>query len=744
MEFVFAKLSGGRENSAHIENNGSEGAIKLIQYETMMSMVQTFESNTLDKKKGIKDRRITRSGAVGGPGTSAGLNFQVDFAILHALEAISQLFADPLEARQISMEPRVVTGDGNVTCWDVRLSHPERVVEVKLKPKRVEIMEWLGRVEIGMQEDANCRFELFYGRGASPILSAIESLCRIAKEADGNVGRFENLFDLELSPDIEAVMGHLKAKPHVSLLRVRVTPIDQQSLEREIQFSIRHLVCEPDRTRLYDFLFTKFHKGIEQRATYHVRELIKEAHEAQIELFAPPAVLPRHRSPVVSSAIYILQHCETGLPAEVLAAGIDCTIQEIEDSLSEHVGAGGLTSDEGCWAAHPIRPLIAHHDTDLRLIGKALSQLLEFIGANKKSTLGWCQVPNAIALAKVCQSEDSELVSALFWKLDKLLKRTGNKRLVLEVANISLKAARRLPRTEAKSKGKAVALICGRSWVFQRTNRLPEARAAGEKSLKLGKDIGWCRNTAFCLKCLGRLFRMEAELHRQDEEEFKKLLDLSIDHLERAISTFPQATELSEADRDAEVGDCQSLLSRSYCVAGDLVQADASAREAIDRLTDDTSKDYADLQILLGDLTYAKNGIDAAVRFYDEAIRAAGTSDAEKSEISARAYLQKGRVTKSRSGLDRAAEIWTKLEEDELADDARWRSMQLAGRVPSAAEQVLKDEDPSVRVETIRLHETRLEGLAKSLGRRSEPGRDYWKELLPQARKNMAIRHVEW
>ena len=468
-------------------------------------MVQTFESNTLGNKKNIKDRRITPSGAVGGPGTGAGLNFQVDVAIFHALEAISRALADPLEDLQISMEPRVVTGDGNVTCWDVRVSHPEGVTEAKLKPKRADIMEWLERVEIGTQQDSDCEFELFYGRGAAPILSAIERLCRIAKEANGNACRFKDLLDLERNSDIEAVLGPLKAEPHVSLLRVRVTPIDPQRLKRDIQFRMRLLVCEPNRPRLYDFLFTKFHKGIEQRATYHVRDLINEAKYARIEFFTPPAFLPQHLAPVVSSAIYILQHCETGLPTEVLAAGIDCTIREIEDSLSQHVGASGLTKDEGCWAIGPIRPLLVHNN-GLRLIGKTLGQLLEFIETNRKSALGWCQVPNAIALAKVCESEDSELVSALFWKLDKLLKRTGNKQLVLEVANISLTAARRLPRTEAKCKGEAVALICGRTWVFQRIKRLAEARADGEKSLQLGEAIDWYRNTAFCLKCLGRLF----------------------------------------------------------------------------------------------------------------------------------------------------------------------------------------------------------------------------------------------
>ena len=697
----------------------------------------------MGNKKAIKDRRRTPSGAVGGPGTGSGLNFQVDFAIRQALEAISQALADPIEDFQISMEPRVVTPDGHVTSWDVRLPHPERVTEVKLRPSRADIVEWLDRVELGTQQDAGLRFELSYGRGASSLVTAIENLCRIAKEADGNIDRFKDLVALEHSSSIEAVLQCLRTQPHVSLLRVRVAPIDPESLEREIQFRLRYLVREPNRTRLYEFLFAKFHRAIEQRATYHVRALIKEINAAQIEFFAPPTSLSQHIAPVVSSAIYILQHCETALPAEVLAAGIDCTEQEIDDSLSTHIGAGGLSTDEGCWEIGQIRPLLVQ-DNGLRLIAKALCQLLEFIGTHRKSALGWRQVPNAIALAKVCQSEDHELVSALFWKLDKLLKRTGNKQLVLEVANISLAAARRLPRTEAKTKGEAVALICGRAWVFQRIGRLAEARADGERSLQLGESIEWWRNTAFCLKCLGRLFRMEAEQHRRNGAEFRESLGSSIHYLEHASDSFLKATELSDAERRAEVGDCQSLLGRTYLVAGDLLKAKAAARKAIDLITNVTSKDYADLQILLGELTYAERDTDAAVSFYNAAITAAGTGDAERSEIAARALFQRGRAAKSGGSFDRAAEIWETLEEDEPADQARWHSMLLGGRVPSVAQRVLKEEAASVRVETIRLYEAELAGLASSRGRRSEPAEGYWRELLPDARKNVAVRHIEW
>ena len=697
----------------------------------------------MPNKKQSKDRRPTLSGAVGGPGTGSGLSFQVDFAIRHALEAISQALADPIEDFLISMEPRVVTGERTATCWDVRLSHPDRVAEVKLKPNRTDIEEWLDRVDLGARQSTDLKFELAYGRGASSLIAAIESLCRIAKEADGSLDTFQARVALERSATIEAVLGRLTTAPHASLLRVRVRPIDPESLEQDIQFRLRYMVRAQDRPHLYEFLVAKFHEGIKRRATYRVRDLIDEGRDAGIEFFAPPPSLPQHVPPIVSRAVYVLQHCEDALPAEVLAAGIDCTRTAVDESLAQHIGAGGLTDDDGCWKIGETTSPVAQSN-GAHLVATALRHLLEFIETHKKTPLGWRQVSNAIALAKACQSEDPELVSTLFWKLDKLLKRTGNKQLVLEVANLSLAAARRSPGTEMKRKGEAVALICGRAWVYQRIDRLADARADGEKSRGIGEDIGWHRNTAFCLKCLGRLFRMEAEARAEDRARFHELVDSSIEYLERATLSFDGVTELSDAARTAEVGDCYSLLGRTYFVAGNLVKAKAAAREAVERIRDVGSKDYADLQILLGDLAYAENDGDAAVNYYDEAIRSAGGDDTEKSEIAARAWFRKGEVANSRASFERAVEIWGRLEEVERADEARWQSMRLGGRVPAVAERVLGGESASIRVETMRLHEAAVEGLGSFRGRRSEPDERYLKELLPDARRNVAVRRIEW
>ena len=154
------------------------------------------------------------------------------------------------------------------------------------------------------------------------------------------------------------------------------------------------MVRAPDRTRLYDLLVTRFHNGIRQRATFRARDLIQEGRDAQIEFFAPPPSLPRHTSTVVSRAIYILQYCDTPLPAEVLAAGIDCTEEEVGESLSQYLDDGVLREDGGCWKVREIRPFVVQ-DNGLRLIAKALRQLWSLSGLTEgaRPDGGKCQTP---------------------------------------------------------------------------------------------------------------------------------------------------------------------------------------------------------------------------------------------------------------------------------------------------------------------------------------------------------------
>src|SRR5262249_57048512 len=108
--------------------------------------------------------------------------------------------------------------------------------------------------------------------------------------------------------------------------------------------------------------------------------------------------------------------------------------------------------------------------------------------------------------------------AVVFMAFDKLLKMWGEKPLVLERADRCMGAARCAPRPRREVEGEAQALICGRSWVFQRIGRLTEALVEAERSLQLGEDIGWERNTVYCKKCIGRLYRMLAEQEHDTQQ----------------------------------------------------------------------------------------------------------------------------------------------------------------------------------------------------------------------------------
>lgn len=690
-----------------------------------------------------KTAKKSTSGLTGGSSTSAGLNYQVDLAIHSALDQISRFLVNPLLKAQIAMEPRV--GCHGVTCWDVRTAPPEVVIEAKLKPRKDEIIEWLDRVEEGTTHDDRREFGLLYSRGESPIIRAIATLCRISREVGGDEKQFRILVDHEKSPEIDLSLKHVRAQPRLTFQRVHVRPFEVASLQHDIVLVLRFLTHQSQRQSLYNFLFTTFHKGLEKRLTFEIPELVAEIKSLGIELLAPPTFEEQSLSEIARDAVCILQSCDVAVSESTLASALGIDINSLRQELTPYVTSRLMVNDEGTWRMVRLGSSFSHPQSST-IIGNALLQILEFIVANKTGPLGWSQVPNAIALGKLCELSHSDLVASLFRKLDKLLKRSGNKRLVLEVANLSICAARR-GQTRLHREGEAVALICGKSWVYQRIDRLPAARAEGEMSLELGKQLGWDRNTAFCLKCLGRLCRMEAERLRDNPGGRHDLLNKSISYLKEAIDFFPLISELSPSDRDSEVGDCYSLLGRTYLVAGALPLARDAAKEAQRRLSDETSKDFADLQILHGDLALAGGGsrVDAAA-YYEDAIRTAGTADAERSEIAARAWFQLG-LANNRDWhfFDRAAEIWEKLDEQKLADRARWESKVRQGLVSDRTRQLMVNESMSVRVEALRLHDDQVKAIAgPNRGRRTDASDKHWQELLVQANQNVAVNHREW
>ncbi len=166
------------------------------------------------------------SSASGGPATAAGIDFQVDFAVSKALGAIARFLVNPLEEMQFSMEPRIISVAAEITLWDLRISPPDTAMEAKLHPKRQEVLDWLDNVEAGANQAKDREFELMYGRGALPIITAIERLKRIADESSGDADMFAKLVGVERIKEADVVLAHLKTEPYRTLTRLRVTPTD--------------------------------------------------------------------------------------------------------------------------------------------------------------------------------------------------------------------------------------------------------------------------------------------------------------------------------------------------------------------------------------------------------------------------------------------------------------------------------------------------------------------------------------
>jgi tetratricopeptide (TPR) repeat protein len=451
--------------------------------------------------------------------------------------------------------------------------------------------------------------------------------------------------------------------------------------------------------------------------------------------------------PESRNARFILQFCSDGLPAEVLAGALRLPPERLRSLL------GGCL-DETAFREHGEFKLAAGFSESVvvgdagEVIGRALEMLLGYIGNHKSDGLGAKCVDSAIALAKRCKDARPTVVAGLFDTVDRMLKRRGDKHKVLEAATLTIEAAKHPLRSEEDVRREARALICGKSWVLQRIGRLAEAMAGAETSLDLGQRINWERNTAFCNKCMGRIYRMQAE-QEADEGKRRELIRRSIDSLRAAVGVFKDLAEIGPDH--PEVGDCYSLVARTFLVAGQLREARTYLTKAEARLQDRTDKDYFDYLILEGDYAAAKGDHEGAQAFYDQVIGVADAGDCEKSEIRARALFRRGESRVARgmtaaalADFEGATKSWDGLGERKAAAKARWRGIVVGKKLSTRSISHLEGDSDTVKVIAFQLHQAKLSTLQTKGPRRSEPDKRYWQFILREARELDAKQDLEW
>ena len=351
---------------------------------------------------------------------------------------------------------------------------------------------------------------------------------------------------------------------------------------------------------------------------------------------------------------------------------------------------------------------------------------------------------NVVKLAMTAEIRPaSVLVSSTFRIIQSFLKSSGDKRLVLDVAQRSIEASKIEGRGLEQVKDEALATICGVSWVYQRTGRLSEALTHAERSLGLGLAIHWNRNTAFCHKCIGRLKRMEAEVVL-DADRKSQLLEESVELLREAIHEF------SKLDLAAEVGDCYSLLARTYLENNNRQAAHKAIMEAEDRLIDPTNKDYLDLKIVTGDLVKHISHRSAESIYTKVLATKTGDEDAQNSEILARAYLQRGRVRsaighkrKAMADFSAAARIWEELK-DPAADVAHWEIERSADWMDKEAKRLLARELVGVRVRAVRIVRDELVARPDGRSHRRKLPQAYLQGVISRAKERYAVDRPVW
>lgn len=376
-----------------------------------------------------------------------------------------------------------------------------------------------------------------------------------------------------------------------------------------------------------------------------------------------------------------------------------------------------------------------------------LYDLLNFIEDNSRQSQGISECRKAHHLFSALELHIQRLMALrLFNVLDKPMKALGDKSLVLEVAETCIEVAHHPSRTPEEAECEARARICGTSWAYQRLGKLDLAASEARLSKELSELMNLSKNLAFCHKCNGRLARLRAE-ETDDRAERGRFLEESVAELSKAIDMFSHHEDYGP--EDPEVGDCHSLLARTFLFAGDVSEAKKHVEKASALIGDDESKDYFDLQIVRGDI--AAHGLDwrEAHTRYTAVIDRGGGHDYQMSEIVARAYMQRGKIyvrknekEKAASDFTKAAAIWERYDEKLPAAEARWEAALVTHDFPRQVLRELEPQPPEVKLATLGLFGIGRNGApraAKSLSQRGILDVTLLRRKIRQARKDIAM-----
>ena len=457
-----------------------------------------------------------------------------------------------------------------------------------------------------------------------------------------------------------------------------------------------------------------------------------------------PTTLFEEQAPGLACIFYSLQRLVAPVPVQVACAAGAMTLPQFRAVLESEPSGSEIAWHDGDYVSTKYRNPVHPVPESPEPLSRALDALLAYVETHPTDPTALQQAENVLALAEV-DGVRQDVVGRVFGTIHKPLKRLGDKRLVWRAAELSLVAVSRSSRRQEDARGEALILICGLSWVLQRVHLLDDAILYAKKSLKLGRMLSDHRNTAFCLKCLGRLSRLQGEAVTVPAEQCSLLIE-SERYLTDAIQAFAQ---LDAADRDDELGECYSLLGRTLLASRRVDEAKAMAKKAHSLLQDQDSKEYHDLQILHGDMVVENDPV-LAESFYTDVVEKSVVGDAQDSEIRARALYARGLCRKkqkrrldAKKDFETAVRNWNDLE-DPNASLAEWEALKCELSLPIDP-KLLESKPPAVRVRVMRNQLAKLHSVRGSAARRRAPvEQTYVDRLVSDAERELAIETPDW
>ena len=426
-----------------------------------------------------------------------------------------------------------------------------------------------------------------------------------------------------------------------------------------------------------------------------------------------PDSIKQVRSSGVTDLVRIGTSLPDPVPAVVLKRAFGVGHGELEDVAARSAGSVRLDGEAGDYVRFLGEPTGPPGGEPAQ---STLYELLNFIESRSATRAGMEQCRNALALFRLLDVTGKMLIAErTFDVLDKPVKSLGNKRLVIEVAEACIEAVSHGSRSRSEAECEARARICGLSWAYQRMGMLDRAAEEADKSLELARLRHSKTNLAFGMKCNGRLARLRAEA-TEDRDERNRLFEESEKGLQQAAVAFSDHADFGPDH--GEVGDCYSLLGRTSLSKGDVKAAQKWVELASERLGERSSKDYLDLLILQGELAVRRGEYAAAYAFFREVLGSRQDGDYQRSEILARAFMERarlyvrlGEVAKGKEDYERAASIWDRYGERESAGKARWEAFAAKHRLSRPILRIWEGEPSfAIRAAASRRYEEGIEG----------------------------------